>query len=372
VPDTQLRATRTRKGRVDLTSTQASELARLYIERPDLTTAQLAARFGVARTSVAAIVARHGVELRRCRPGVSHSERAQIIELYRDMSLRVEEIARRVGRDPSTIHRVIRRLLPKSDMRGQRRFPDQPRRYSYRDDLFTEPLSDEELWLFGLLLADGTTDGRYRLNLRLAMCDRDAVETARRIAGSTAPITVLPQRDPSPSGSRGQHLARWGLDSQDVVRRLHGLGMRRAKSYRSDTAVPAHVASSADFWRGLIDGDGTVSWNSRRTTGGKIHRRPYVQVLGSKALLDQWCEFVVATIGGAKPSVRPKPGTRVLHISTLIAARAWRMLAVLYDTPGPALKRKAWAAREMLSTYHPPQRSHGHDGRFIWLRTDST
>ena len=40
VPDTEHRATRTRKRRVDLTSTQASELARLYVERPDLTTAQ--------------------------------------------------------------------------------------------------------------------------------------------------------------------------------------------------------------------------------------------------------------------------------------------------------------------------------------------
>jgi hypothetical protein len=162
------------------------------------------------------------------------------------------------------------------------------------------------------------------------------------------------------------------LDSQAVVRRVHGLGMRRATSYRSDTAVPAHVASSAHFWRGLIDGDGTVTWNSRRSTDGTIHRRPYVQVLGSKALLDQWCEFVVATIGGARPSVRPKPGTRVLHMTTLIAIRAWRMLAVLYDTPGPALERKASAAREMLSTYHPPRRSHDHEGRFTWLPTDST
>ena len=89
--------------------------------------------------------------------------------------MRVDEIARRVGRDPSTIHRMVRRLLPKSDMRGRRRFPDQPRRYAYRPDLFADPLSDDELWLFGLLLADGTTDGQYRMNLRLAVRDRDAL-----------------------------------------------------------------------------------------------------------------------------------------------------------------------------------------------------
>ena|ERR1700686_164685 len=52
---------RPRKPRVDLTADQVAELARLYGERPDITTDELARRFGVARASVAGIARRQGV-----------------------------------------------------------------------------------------------------------------------------------------------------------------------------------------------------------------------------------------------------------------------------------------------------------------------
>jgi hypothetical protein len=87
---------RPRKPRVKLGSDQAAALAGLDRDRPDLTTADLARRFGIARCSVAAIVARQGVQLRAGRAPMPADEADRILELYRDGSLRVDEIARLV------------------------------------------------------------------------------------------------------------------------------------------------------------------------------------------------------------------------------------------------------------------------------------
>jgi plasmid maintenance system antidote protein VapI len=277
---------RPRKPRVDLTPEQAAALARLYHYRPDLTTAQLARRFGIARGSVAAIVARQGIALRAGRAPIPPEEVGHIVELYRDHSLRVHEIAQLVGRNRMTIHRLVKRVLPPGEWRGSGRYPNHRRRYRYRPDLFADPLPEEEMWLLGLLMADGSTDGVWRVVLRLAVSDRDAIEAARRIAGSEAPITVG-RSSASPSGGGAcQDLAGWALDSTEVVARLTRLGMRRAKSHRSDVTVPASVAASPAFWRGLIDGDGTICWNRSRSGDRQGRRQAWLQVLGGEALED--------------------------------------------------------------------------------------
>jgi hypothetical protein len=86
-------------------------------------------------------------------------------------------------------------------------------------------------------------------------------------------------------------------------------------------------------------------------------------------LLEQWASFVVASIGEPRPSVRPKRVTGVLHVTTLNAVRAWRVLKILYEAPGPALLRKREAALSLVRDYRPPRRTHGSDGRFIWTST---
>jgi hypothetical protein len=209
------------------------------------------------------------------------------------------------------------------------------------------------MWLLGLLLADGTTDGRWSVVLRLAITDRDAVESARCIAASDAPITITRNSGRSPSGGPRQDLVRWAINSCDVVSRLLTLGMRPAKSFRTDICVPQPVAASASFWRGLIDGDGTICWSDKCTGNGRIGPQVSLHVPGGEPLLHQWSGFVVQTIGGARPSVRPKPGTNGLHVSALSGSRAWSMLNRLYGSGGPSLARKRAAAEAILAQESP-------------------
>jgi hypothetical protein len=179
------------------------------------------------------------------------------------------------------------------------------------------------------------------------------VGPARWIAGSDAPITIGRSSGGNASDGPRQDLAGWALDSSEVVARLVGLGMRPAKSHRTDVQVPANVAASASFWRGLIDGDGTICWNRSRSGDRRGRRQACVQALGGEALLRQWATFVTETIGGPAPRVRPKPGTKVLHVSVLGGSRAWHMLNLLYGSGSTALARKQAAAQAILAEEPP-------------------
>jgi predicted DNA-binding transcriptional regulator AlpA len=56
----------------------------------------------------------------------------RILELYRNPSLRIYEIAQLVGRDPSTIYRVIKQAGRAIERRGTGHYPNYRRRYTHR------------------------------------------------------------------------------------------------------------------------------------------------------------------------------------------------------------------------------------------------
>jgi transposase len=295
-------------------------------------------------------------EERRRRPRrrpIDEAQRERVVELYRGGTYSERGIAEVVGCSNTTVHGVLRDLLSLEERRSIiERAAWVRRRYRYRRDLFVEPVSDDELWLFGLLMADGTTDGRHVVRLELSVGDRDAVESARRVAGSNAPITVRKKSRVNATGIRGGALASWAIHSREIVSRVTALGMMRAKSHREGVHVPETIAQSPSFWRGVIDGDGAVGWH--RPGGGRPYAR--LQVLGGRALLEQWAAFVVANIGEPWPTVGPAPSGKLLHVSVLSASRAWRTLRIIYGQGGPALERKRKAALEILASPQPVPR----------------
>lgn len=198
-------------------------------------------------------------------------------------------------------------------------------------------------------MADGCVDARGKaIALGLREGDWDALETAARVAGSDAPIRLQKPGVSPATGRATQRQAVWRIYSVQLVSRVKALGMVPGKSRRADICVPATVALSASFWRGVIDGDGTVCFSRSRE-----RRSARVQVCAGPALLEQWAAFVVARIGEPSPRSRPVPGTKHLCVSTLADSRAWEMAKVLYGYRGAAMERKRKAALEILASPRP-------------------
>jgi transposase len=341
-----------RKPHKRLSRAEQAALAERYAKHPETTVSELAREFNIGRTTVAVIVRRQGGELRRDqrrKNALQQQDRERIAELYRGGRHSAREIAVTVGCHQRAVRRVLEDMLAPKERRSiiERRTWAR-RKYHYRRHLFVEPLSDAELWLFGLLMADGNVSHGRRVSLRLSVRDRDAVESARQVAGSNAPIVVVERREVNPMGIRGGRAVLWTLHSREIVSRLIAMGMVRAKSYRDDVRVKGAVAQSPSFWRGVIDGDGSIGWSRSR---GRANA--YLQVLGGRRLLDQWAMFVVDGIGDPKPRVRPRRDTKRLYQSALGWSRAWRMVEILYGHGGPALERKRNAALEILASPPP-------------------
>lgn len=266
----------------------------------------------------------------------------------------VREIAETVGYRESSVGRIVRRALPGDERRtllDQRRRAH--RKYGLRSDLFQHPLDNDELWLLGLLMADGTINQeKGALSIGLVMTDRDAVELAARVAGSNAPLSVRKRKRGQGYGGHRQPQVWWSLHSEEVVSRAMALGLVPRKSLREDVRVPETVAASPAFWRGIVDGDGSVFW-ARRPNG---HRTPRLTVLGTRGLLEQWTCFVIAQLGEPAPAVSRASRTKALHYSGLSGSRAWLMARILYAEAGPALERKRLIAREIAASPCPTPR----------------
>jgi hypothetical protein len=237
--------------RSPLAPAQQAEMVARYQGHPEVPIAVLAHEFGICASEVSRIVRDMGGVLRR--PRLGPVQRREITGLYCAGSHTAEEIAAIVGSCRGTVHRVLNEALSSEERRSivaQRSW--KRGRYRFRPDVFVPPLSRDDLWLFGLLMADGTTDGESFVRLGLHARDRDAVESARLVADSEAPIIM---HDKSGLTTWGRHyngvMAEWTIWNREIASRVVALGMVRAKSFRENVQVHERVAESPDFWRGV-------------------------------------------------------------------------------------------------------------------------
>ena len=132
-----------------------------------------------------------------------------------------------------------------------------------RHDALDVLTPDAAYWC-GFIFTDGTIvhrtgirrGGQPEIAVVLQRRDRDHLVKLRDFLGSThaitpvAPATVSPNIA-RPNGGQGTGAFRYSVRSQRLADRLTALG-------RYGPAVDPALAASCDFWRGCIDGDGTV------------------------------------------------------------------------------------------------------------------
>jgi hypothetical protein len=95
------------------------------------------------------------------RSRLSVMAQRRIVDLFRTCESSDEEIAEIIGCGRNIAYSVVKATLSPTDRRELiKRRAWLRRKYHYAPDLFAAPLSDDEPWLFGLLMADGSTANR--------------------------------------------------------------------------------------------------------------------------------------------------------------------------------------------------------------------
>jgi hypothetical protein len=205
-------------------------------------------------------------------------------------------------------------------------------RLPMRHDALDKLTPDAAYWC-GFLFTDGTvvrTHGQSpTVAIVLKKSDRGHLVKFRDFLGSAHAITPIKPAVVTMNRGQGTGAWRFSVRSQRLAERLESLG-------RYGPAVDPELAASRDFWRGCIDGDGTV---------GISCGIPQVKLVGSKWLLSAFVDFL-GPISSRRPlNVRPVRNIYVVSTSYMTAEKVVRRL---YAGAGTVLDRKAAAAAALL------------------------
>lgn len=310
--------------------------------------AQLAIRFGLAGMTIRRVLRQGGCSFNSYRR-LGEQEIAQLISDW-DAGEESHILAKKYGISVWTVRRLANHNTTAPRRSGSRRL------HSLDEDAFDVLMPAACYWA-GFLMADGSV-GRHAANrtsrtIALNLAEKDAahVEAFRSFINSSAPITL----SPPPPGTKASPQAKFAVRSGRMADRLESLGIIPNKS-DGTTAHPI-LATSRDFWRGMVDGDGSVlleRW---------ANDRPLLILNGCAGLLDQFASFLEPILGYRTTIHKGNGKSFAVRLSS---GPAERVAHILYEDAVIALPRKAAAVeqirgrREMLDAMkgsHPRRKT---------------
>lgn len=181
-------------------------------------------------------------------------------------------------------------------------------------------VSPESAYWIGLLMADGSVSPS--LVLQLSEPDDLMVHRFRDFLASDHAITIIPA-GLNRQGWTQARAARIAINSRRITQVLasHGVTADKTRYGRTPT-----LAMHPDFWRGVIDGDGSIGPKALVATG-------------SLPLMTQFAEFVCALYprSRARATRHGRSSIFTVHLN----GKSARLTALaLYGRPGPAIERK--------------------------------
>jgi hypothetical protein len=264
-------------------------------------------------------------------------DRGVLRRLYVDEGLTAGEIAARLGCAATTVFRRLRRFgIP------VRPPTSRPRPTLGEDSLrWTADLA----YAVGLIATDGnlSRDGRH---LAIPSKDYDLLATLRQCLQLRSHITV----------ARNAHGVVYRLQWSDrtFYDWLLAIGLTPAKSL---TLRPLLIPDEyfADFFRGCVDGDGSVLvYTDRYHTNKKpcyVYERLYVSLVSASRQFLEWAQGSVLRLAQVRGTIniRSKTGANPVWALRYAKAESIRVLRWMYDAPGvPALSRKRVIAEAFL------------------------
>ena len=277
---------------------------------------------------------------------------------YVDERLTTEKVAARIGCAPITIRRWLRRFEIPVRPRGSA-----PIQHDGARSLVWCP---ELAYAVGLMATDGNLSSNRR-HMSFVSRDLDLAETLRACLG----VASQARKIRTPRG-RVHYRVQWC--SRRAYDWFLAIGLTPAKSLTlGPLAVPDQFF--ADFFRGCIDGDGSICvYTDRYHTTKKAHyvyERLYVSIVSASHRFIEWIQATVARLTGLMGSVtaRHRAQSRNPLWKLCFAKRqSLRLMAWLYHAPDlPSLARKRIIAERFLQPLgHASKRPRGRP-RVGWL-----
>ena len=273
---------------------------------------------------------------------------AELRDLYVVQKLTIEQIAARFGLAPTTISRRFTDLGICRRRRGTvpgKRYGSEGRQYRWTAEL---------AYAVGLIATDGNLSPK-RGALSITSNDVDLLEAVRSRLDLRARIRPHP-------GGYGHRCHRLIWHDCVLYEWFLTIGLTPAKSLTlGPLAVPDEYF--ADFFRGCIDGDGSiVTYVDRYNTfksPAYVYTRLFVSIVTASRRFAEWLQATIRRLRGASGSltVRRSAGKRDLFCLRYAKGESLSILRWMYHRPGVlCLERKRVIAIPFLRPPEPSRR----------------
>lgn len=317
-------------GKPHLTKEQRDELAFRY--QAGEFSSDLAKCYNISASGVIGILRTRSVSRRISNKSkLTPEQKEEILKRYANGEGSTT-LARIYGVKDASITQLVRR-------RGGyvRTVSEGTRRLKFNENAFAKITPESAYWI-GFLMADGNTN-RNRVSLRLATKDKNHIYKFKNFLKSEHAVAYTKPK-PCFNGSISSGAYGIEINSKKLVSDLLFFGFTRKKSF---TAKVAHLETNKDFWRGVIDGDGSVgSWKSRNTY------RAGLSLCGSYDMMIQYKTFLRLHCPKCKAAIHKQKNIFVVIIG---GQEAVAILKLLYEDAPVYLDRKYTKAMELIAKH---------------------
>lgn len=248
-------------------------------------------------------------------------------------------------------HGTIKNILVRSQI-SLRSHSDVMRRYAINHDAFDAITPSSAYWV-GVLMADGNVAWRGNTTaittLAQAEVDTQHVLKFQEFLGTNKPTRLCRGGGFNKSQSYQCHLS---VTSAKIANDLAKHGVVPRKTYTANTPT---LGMDRDFWRGVVDGDGSIFFKEKFGHRGRwLYGRATLSLCGSRGLMEQFATFCDANGIFAATSVHD-----VGKVASFVCTgkTAIDLIELLYANATTFLDRKMELARRIaeLVAIHKPK-----------------
>ena len=293
---------------------------------------KLAQVYNIHYSTLYLILKKYGVKAIR-KGHLSDEQKKEAITLYqKGMTITA------VGKQLEVGKHSVRRLIKKEGLTRPQRV------YQYDDEVF-DKITEESAYWIGFLMADGyVRTGRYqfRLAVKLQTRDEEHLNKFRKFLKTDKPL-YYEKYMANIMGQNGGELREYSsvsfcCDSERMVKNLRQYGIVPRKSTKEKVVG---LEDNKDFWRGVIDGDG--SFGIVNTT-----RAVQLSLVGSRDLVNQFGDFAKTVVNCSMIPTFEKRTQNTYRVKTSGWGNTPTLVDALYGGASTYLDRKYEIYKEIM------------------------
>lgn len=311
-----------------LTKEQRKEAVFRYLAGE--TAKDLSKEFGITAGNIMKLSRRKGFLKKKGKLSVEQIEEIKI-------RYAIGESSAALGKEFGVTHNAVNQIIRRSGLKV-RTFHESRKTLPLNHSAFSIVTPESAYWI-GFLMADGCVQGNY-VTLQLAEKDKDHVYKFRDFLKSKHAVMIIPPKIKNDRGVMNSTTAyRFSFSCKQIASDLSRYGVVPNKSL---IAKVLNLENNRDFWRGIIDGDGSVMIKSK-----KLVDYPTISLCGSQEIVKQFREYVIKNTGCSDiQSYRSKYSNIVFSSAT--GTYAAILAKILYENSTTSLDRKQESAERVM------------------------